>query len=96
VFFAAFGTLFLTAWAIALTAALAIVVAILAAQPKPGWRGLELFPSDIYYLDRIPVLVDPGALAWIVGVTLLVSVIFSIYPALRAAKANPIDAIRDE
>ena len=58
--------------------------------------GLELFPSDIYYLDRIPVHVDAGALAWIVGVTLVVSVVFSIYPALRAAKADPIESIRDE
>jgi lipoprotein-releasing system permease protein len=96
VFFAAFGTVFFTAWAIVLAGAIAVVGAILIARPKAGWRGLELFPSEIYYLDRIPVLIDPGALAWIVGVTLLVSVIFSIYPALRAAKANPIDAIRDE
>ncbi len=96
VFFAAFGTTFLTAFSIAIAVALAIVTAILVAEPKNGWPGLELFPSDIYYLDRIPVHVDPGALAWIVGVTLLVSVVFSIYPALRAAKADPIESIRDE
>jgi ABC-type lipoprotein release transport system permease subunit len=32
----------------------------------------------------------------IVVVTLVISMIFSIYPALRAARTDPIEAIRDE
>ena len=40
--------------------------------------------------------VDFKALGLIVAVTIVVSVIFSVYPALRAAAANPIDAMRDE
>jgi len=71
-------------------------VAILALGPDVGWPGLELFPRQIYYLDRIPVFVDSSTLATIVVITLLVSLVFSIYPALRAAAANPIEAIRDE
>jgi lipoprotein-releasing system permease protein len=96
VFFGAFATTFMSAFMVALAGAFAIATAILLARPEEGWAGLELFPSNIYYLDRIPVLVDYGALGWIVGVTLLVSIVFSIYPALRAAKADPIESIRDE
>jgi len=40
--------------------------------------------------------VDFRTLGFIVAMTLLVSVVFSIYPALRAAACNPIEAIRDE
>ncbi|MDP6959575.1 MAG: lipoprotein-releasing system transmembrane subunit LolC, partial [Planctomycetota bacterium] len=59
------------------------------------WPGLELFKGDVYYLDRIPVFVDTTTIALIVVMTLAVSFVFSIYPALRAAKADPIDAIRE-
>jgi lipoprotein-releasing system permease protein len=90
------GTIVLIAYFLAILAALLIVAFIFFMRPDHGWPGLELFPKSIYYLEKIPVLVDYTTLAYIVGVTLAVSVIFSIYPALRAAKANPIEAIRDE
>jgi ABC-type lipoprotein release transport system permease subunit len=40
--------------------------------------------------------VDYGAIVYIVVWTLFVSLCCSIYPALRAAAANPVEAIRDE
>jgi lipoprotein-releasing system permease protein len=96
IFFGFAWTMVFLAKALAIAGALAVAVAILAMQPAPGWRGLELFPGNIYYLDRIPIYVDGTGIAVIVVLTLLVSVVFSIYPALRAAAANPIEAIRDE
>ena len=69
---------------------------LLAENPDYVWNGLELFSKQIYYLEKIPVYVDFTALGFIVAVTLLVSIVFSIYPAIRAAKANPIEAMRDE
>jgi ABC-type antimicrobial peptide transport system permease subunit len=96
IFFGATATLFLSALLLAIVGALAIAVAIVVLSPDPGWPGLELFPRQIYYLDRIPVFVDSSTLGTIVAITLLVSLVFSIYPALRAAAANPIEAIRDE
>jgi ABC-type lipoprotein release transport system permease subunit len=96
IFFGFLGTLVFSAILLALLATFAITVSVALTHPRDGWRGLELFPRQIYYLDRIPVFVDYNALAFIVGVTLLISVIFSIYPAIRAAKANPIEVMRDE
>jgi ABC-type lipoprotein release transport system permease subunit len=96
VFFGFGGTVVLIAALLAIVTPFLITALILANRPDYGWRGLELFPKTVYYLDRIPVLVDVTSLVYIVAVTLVVSIVFSIYPALRAATANPIEAIRDE
>jgi hypothetical protein len=96
IFFGFAATILFSAFLLAIVAALAIALSVTLLRPEPGWRGLELFSPTIYYLDRIPVHVDYRALALIVALTLVVSVIFSIYPALRAAAADPIEAIRDE
>ncbi len=96
IFFGFAGSLFFGAFLLAATAALAIADAVTAMKPNSGWRGLELFDRRIYYLDRIPVYVDYGSLAIIVVLTLVISILFAVYPAIRAAAANPIEAIRDE
>jgi lipoprotein-releasing system permease protein len=96
VFFGAAATILFSALLLVVVSVLAIAVAIGVLQPASGWAGLELFPRKIYYLDRIPVFVDYTALGVIVVLTLLISLIFSVYPALRASKSDPIEAIRDE
>ena len=96
IFFGFAATLFMVAVLIGVGATNAIAIGILARQPEVGWPGLELFSRQIYYLDRVPVYVDYGALVYIVIWTLFVSFCCSIYPALRAAAANPVEAIRDE
>ncbi len=96
VFFGFVWTLLFAALLLAIVATLAIAVSIVAMNPLLTWPGLELFPRNIYYLDRIPVYVDFQALGFIVAMTLAVSLVFSIYPSLRAAAADPIESIRDE
>lgn len=96
IFFGFAATILMASLAIALVGTLAISLTICAFRPELGWPGLELFDRRVYYLDRIPVFVDYGTIAIIVAMTLVVSLIFSIYPALRAAGANPVEAIRDE
>ncbi len=80
---------------IGLVVLLGISLPVVFLSPSPVWPGLELFKGDVYYLDRIPVFVDTWTIVLIVWMTLKVSFIFSIYPALRAAKADPIEAIRE-
>ncbi|MBI4565304.1 MAG: ABC transporter permease [Planctomycetes bacterium] len=90
------ATLLYSALAMVGIAGLSVGAALALGRPKPGFLGYDLFPADIYYLDRVPVLVDGTSIAVFVLATLVVCVAFSIYPALRAAHADPIEAIRDE
>ncbi len=90
------GTVLYSLLALVLFGMLAVSAALLIVQPNRVFQGWDLFPRQVYYLDKVPVLIDPVAIVFIVLATLGVSVIFSIYPALRAASYNPIEAIRDE
>jgi len=96
IFFGFAATIFMVALNILLNSMGAIGYGIIAKLPDITWPGLEIFSREIYYLDKIPVYVDYIAIAWIVVWTLVVSFIWSIYPALRAAAADPVEAIRDE
>jgi len=96
IFFGWVATIFMIAAFKGVFATFDIASGILVRQPDFAWPGLELFSRQIYYLDRVPVFVDYGALVYIVIWTLFVSLCCSVYPALRAAAANPVEAIRDE
>jgi lipoprotein-releasing system permease protein len=96
IFFSAAATFLLSVLALVVGAVQTIAAWLSKWPPRPGWHGLSPFPPDIYYLDRIPVYVDYTTLSVIVALTLLISLIFSIYPAIRASRSNPIEAIRDE
>jgi len=96
VFFGFASSIFMALACLGVLATFVIAKGILLRQPDFSWPGLELFSRKIYYLDRVPVYVDYGAIVYIVVWTLFVSLCCSIYPALRAAAANPVEAIRDE
>ncbi len=51
-------------------------------------------PSDIYYITRVPVNINVYDLFWTAIVSFVLCIIAAIYPAYRASKINPIDAIR--
>jgi len=58
--------------------------------------GYHVFSRDIYYFDRIPTAIDPVAILWFVLGALGVCVGASAFPARRAARLTPVDAIRYE
>ena len=58
--------------------------------------GRKVFDDAIYYFDSIPTRVEPMTVAWIVGGTLLIAVAASVWPAHRAAKLRPVQALRFE
>jgi len=67
-----------------------------AAAWTLGRYEIISLPSDVYFLDRLPVSVSGWDVAWIVTGSMLISWVSTIYPARRAARMNPIDAIRHE
>ena len=58
--------------------------------------GLIPIPPDIYYVDRLPVLISGWDILWITSVSVLIALLATIYPAKTAADLAPVDAIRHE
>ena len=52
--------------------------------------------TDVYYLDTLPVVVDPGAVATIAAGAFIICFLCTIYPSLRASRLDPIEALRYE
>ena len=57
---------------------------------------LNLFPAELYYLSKLPSEVDFHDVAVIVAATLVISLGATLYPSWRAARLDPIEALRYE
>jgi lipoprotein-releasing system permease protein len=58
--------------------------------------GTKLFPRDVYYFDKIPTHVQVSSLIAVNAGAILVAVVFSILPAWRASRLNPVESLRYE
>jgi len=58
--------------------------------------GRPLFDPEIYYFYRIPTIVEPSTVAWIVFGAVAIAVLASIVPAIRAARLRPVESLRYE
>ena len=63
---------------------------------EQGASDRKVFDDTIYYFDKIPTLVEPLTVVWIVAGALLIAVLASIWPAQRAARLHPVQALRFE
>jgi lipoprotein-releasing system permease protein len=53
-------------------------------------------PGNVYYLDYLPVRVEPGDWIRTVTAALVISLLSTIYPARQASRLSPVDALRYE
>lgn len=58
--------------------------------------GQEVFDPTIYYFSKIPTIIEPFTVAWVVFGAMLIAVMASVLPALRAARLHPVEALRYE
>ena len=53
-------------------------------------------PGDVYFIDRLPVDVNPVDVGIIVLASLLISLLATVYPSRQAAAYTPVEAIRHD
>ncbi|MFN3751617.1 MAG: lipoprotein-releasing ABC transporter permease subunit [Thiobacillus sp.] len=58
--------------------------------------GMDLFPADVYYINELPSKLDWGEVGLIAGISLLISLVATLYPSWRASRINPAEALRYE
>jgi lipoprotein-releasing system permease protein len=56
----------------------------------------NLFPAEIYFLTRLPSVVDFRDVATVAGMALGLSLLATLYPSWRAARLDPVEALRYE
>ncbi|HEY2445338.1 MAG TPA: lipoprotein-releasing ABC transporter permease subunit [Rhizomicrobium sp.] len=58
--------------------------------------GTQLFNPEIYFLSRMPAEMDPGEVISVVAMSLSLSFLATLYPSWRAARLDPVEALRYE
>ncbi len=58
--------------------------------------GTQLFAPEIYFLSQLPAKVDMGEVTTVVIMALALSFLATLYPSWRAARLDPVEALRYE
>jgi len=58
--------------------------------------GTQLFNPEIYFLSKMPAEINTGEVAAVVVMSLSLSLLATLYPSWRAAKLDPVEALRYE
>jgi lipoprotein-releasing system permease protein len=91
IFIGVFGTLLGVAGGVLLALNLETVVPFIERL-----AGADLFPADVYYINELPSKLDWSEVGLISIISLLISLVATLYPSWRASRINPAEALRYE
>ncbi|HJR64896.1 MAG TPA: ABC transporter permease [Gemmatimonadaceae bacterium] len=74
---------------------LGLMLGIAGALALGKYKLIRLDPA-VYFIDHLPVALEPLDVAWIVLASLAIAAVATVHPAMQAAKLYPVDAIRHE
>ena len=58
--------------------------------------GIQFLSKDVYYISDLPSELQWRDVTWITGVAFVLTLLAAIYPAWRASRVNPAEALRYE
>ncbi|MBM5787077.1 MAG: FtsX-like permease family protein, partial [Pelagibacterales bacterium] len=56
--------------------------------------NIKIFPPEIYFLSKLPSLIDIKSILFISFFSILITFIASIFPALKASKLDPVKGLK--
>jgi lipoprotein-releasing system permease protein len=61
-----------------------------------GLTGTDLFAAEIYFLSHLPAKIEAPDVISVVAMSLALSLLATLYPSWRAARLDPVEALRYE
>ena len=65
-------------------------------QALQSLTGTTLFDPTVYYLEHLPAKLDAVTVTQVVVMALALSLLATLYPSWRAARTDPVEALRHE
>lgn len=86
-----FGILLGTLGGLLIADSLTAIVQFIEQQ----WH-IYLFDPDVFYISGLPSVILLSDVVKVVTISLFLSIVFSLYPAMQASKIQPVEALQDQ